>query len=85
MQSYRGVPSGEEDGEGWREIDVLISERDEDTPTCPPELPVEHGVEDGVVVLHVLHQEGVAESQRTLKVLTECIIQETTKTVGHSI
>ena len=45
--THGGVPRGEEDGEGRGEIDVLISEGDEDSPTCPADFTVQHRVEEG--------------------------------------
>ena len=84
MTTYRGIPGGQEDGEWWWEIDVLVTQCDEDTASCTPQLPVEHRVEDGIVVLHVLYQQWVAKSQCTLQVLTERIIQETVKGVNNT-
>ena len=54
----------------------LIGERDEDAFAGAPELPVEDGVEDGVVVLDVLHEQRVAEAQRRLEVLAERVVEE---------
>lgn len=56
--TYRRVSRGEEDDEGRRKIDVLISEGDENTAAGSPHLSVEHRVQYGVVTLHVLTDEG---------------------------
>lgn len=56
--AHRGVSRGEEDGEGGGQVNVLVSEGDKDTPTCTSHLPVQDGVEDGVVTLHVLQDKG---------------------------
>ena len=40
------------------------------------ELAVEHRVEDWVVVLHVLDQEGVSEAEGRLEVLLEGVVQK---------
>ena len=37
---YGGVSGGEEDGERRREVNVLVAEGDEDTPTCTTDLSV---------------------------------------------
>ena len=54
----------------------LICERDEDACAGAPELPIEDGVEDGVVVLDVLHEQRVAEAQGRLEVLAERVVEE---------
>ena len=60
-----GVPRGEEDGEGRGEIDVLISEGDEDTPTCPADFTVQHRVEDWIIALNILWgEEGGERGER---------------------
>ena len=73
----RGVPRGQEYGEGRREIDVLVAQRYEHTPPGTPQLSVQHGIENGVIALDILYQQGVAKTQRRLKVLAEGVIQET--------
>ena len=80
QMTHRWVSCGQEDREWRGQIDVLVANGDEDTASSAAQLPVEDGVENGVVALHVLHQKGVAEPQCTLQVLTESIIQETTGT-----
>lgn len=61
---YRGVSCGEEDDEGRRQIDVLISERDEHSAAGPAHLSVQHRVQDGVVALHVLTENHRANTDR---------------------
>ncbi len=41
----------------------LVTEGDEDTSSGSLQLLVEDGIEDGVVVLHVLHQKWVSETK----------------------
>ncbi len=71
-----GVARGQEHGEHGREVDVLVAERDEDAAARAPDLAVQHRVEDGVVVLDVLDEDGVAEAQRRLQVLAERVVEE---------
>ena len=52
------IQRGEEDGEVSGEIDALISEGDEDTPTHPADLMVLYWVEDRVIILNVLGKRG---------------------------
>ena len=52
--AHRGVSGGEEDGEGGREIDVLIPQCYQDTAAGATHLPVQDRVQDGVVALNVL-------------------------------
>ncbi len=56
--THRRVAGGQEDGKGGREIDVLVSQGDEDSAPCPPHLTVQDWVQDGIVALHVLGREG---------------------------
>ena len=72
-----GVARREEDGEGRRQVNVLIAERDEHASARASQLAVEDGVENRVVVLDVLHEQRVAETKRTLQVLAEGVVQET--------
>ena len=70
------VARRQEDGEGRRQVNVLIAEGDEDAAAGAAQLAVEHRVEDGVVVFDVLHQQRVAEAQRRLEVLAEGVVEE---------
>ena len=65
LSAHRGVPGGEEDGEGGREIDVLIPQRDQDTAARATNLPVQDRVQDGVVTLNVLKEHGDKHLQIT--------------------
>ena len=38
--THRGVSGGEEDGEGWREINVLVSQCEQHTPSGAAHLSV---------------------------------------------
>ena len=51
---YGWISCGEKDGEWWGEINVLVSEGDEDTPTSTTNLTVEDRVQDGVIALNIL-------------------------------
>lgn len=48
------LPGAKEDDEGRTEIDVLVSERDQHTPSGTAQLAIQHRVKDGVVVLYIL-------------------------------
>ena len=52
--THRGVPSGEEDGEGWGEINVLVSQRDQHSSSSAPHFSVQHWVQDRIIGLHIL-------------------------------
>ena len=58
MLTYWWISCGEEDGEWWREINVLVSKGDEDTPTSTTNLTVQDRVQDGVIALHILRQQN---------------------------
>lgn len=68
---YRRVSRGEEDDEGRRQIDVLISEGDENTAAGSPHLSVEHRVQYGVVTLHVLRETGEKHASERRRTVTE--------------
>lgn len=51
---HRWVSCGQENDKGRRQVDVLVSQGDEDTSTRPADLSVQHRVQDGVVTLNVL-------------------------------
>jgi hypothetical protein len=54
----------------------LVTEGDEDTSSGSLQLLVENGIEDGVVVLHVLHQKWVSETKCCRqKTSTYCVIK----------
>ena len=57
MLTYGWISCGEEDGEWWREINVLVSKCDEDTPTSTTNLTVQDRVQDGVIALNILKWE----------------------------
>ena len=54
----------------------MVAQGDEDPAPGSLELSVEHRVEDGVVVLHVLDQEGVPKAEGRLQVLPEGVVQK---------
>ena len=56
--TYRGVPGGEEDGECGRQVDVLVSQGHQHPAAGPPQLSVQHRVQNRVIVLHVLREDG---------------------------
>ncbi|KAH6607744.1 hypothetical protein Trco_004057 [Trichoderma cornu-damae] len=72
----RRVSGGEVELERRREVNVLLAELDEDAPAGSLVLLVQDVVEDGVQVLGVLDEDGVAESQRALELLREGVVQE---------
>lgn len=55
---YGRVTSGQEYGEGRGQVDVLVSQSDENAPSRLLYLAVQHGIENGVVTLHVLWAES---------------------------
>ena len=72
-----GISSAQEDVKSGRQINILISEGDQDATGRLPHFSVQYGIQDGVVALGVLHQQWITKSQGTLQVLTEGNIQET--------
>ena len=54
----------------------MVAQGDEDPSTGALELAVQYRVEDGVVVLHVLDQEGVPKAESRLQVLPEGVVQK---------
>ena len=80
----RWVSGRQEDGERGRQVYVLVSESDEDATSSSSQLSVQHGIQDWIVALHVLHEQWVAKTQRTLEVLAECIVQETVHIQPHN-
>lgn len=54
LTTHRWVSRGEEDDKRRRQIDVLVSQSDEDTASCPPDLSVQHWVQDWIVAFYVL-------------------------------
>ena len=73
----RRIPCREEHGEGGREVDVLGSESNKNSSSCPLDLLVQDGVEDGIEVFDVLDENRVSESKSTLEVLEERLVEET--------
>lgn len=57
MLTYGWISCGEEDGEWWREINVLVSKGDEDTPTSATNLTIQDRVQNGVIALNILKWE----------------------------
>ena len=51
--THRGFSGEEEDGEGWREINVMVFQCNQHTPSCVPHLLL-NWVQDRVVALHIL-------------------------------
>lgn len=56
--SYRRVSCGEEDHKRRRQIDVLVSQGDEDAASGSAHLSVQHRVQDWVVALHILETDA---------------------------
>ena len=54
----------------------MVAQGDEDPSPGALELAVQYRVEDGVIVLDVLDQEGVAEAESRLQVLPEGVVQK---------
>ena len=54
----------------------MVAQGDEDPSAGALELAVQYWVEDGVVVLHVLDQEGVPKAEGRLQVLPEGVVQK---------
>ena len=79
FDTYSRVPGREEDREGRWQIDVLVSNSDQDTTPGASEFLIQDWIQDRVIALNILHQQGVAESKRTLQVLSERIIKEATR------
>ena len=78
MSAHRGISGGEEDGEGGREIDVLIPQRYQDTAPCATNLPVQDRVQNGVVTLNVLkeHGDNISRLLMHIHVHTQTIIKK---------
>ena len=75
-----GVARRQKHGEHRRKVDFLVAQLDQAAALGVPNLAVQHRAHDGVVILHVLDQEGPAKAQRQLQVLAERAVQE----VGHN-
>ena len=56
MWTYCRIPGREEDRERRWQINVLVTQRDEHTASGTTQLSIQYGVEDRIVVLHVLYQ-----------------------------
>lgn len=52
--THRGISGGQENGERWRKINILVTKGDEDTPTSATHLTVEDRVENRIIALHIL-------------------------------
>lgn len=76
--TYSGVTSGQEDSEGGRQINVLVSQGDQHTTSSASQFSVEHWVQDGVIALYILNQKRVAKSQGRFQILAERVIKEAT-------
>src|SRR3989338_8039437 len=67
----RGVSGRQENDEAGREINVLISQRDEDAAPGLADLAIELWVENRVDGLDIFHQQGIAKPQCCLQILQE--------------
>ena len=58
----RRISRRQKDGERRRQVDVLVAQRNENSTTGTAQFAVQHGIENRVVVLDVLHQQRIAET-----------------------
>lgn len=52
--TYSWVPCWQEDHECWWQVNVLVSNANEDTPSCTAYFPIQDWVQNRIVVLHIL-------------------------------